>query len=170
VEPAGEACDAFGLFPALQRSDPDVVLLDHRIGGELGVLLCRRITRRLLAPAVIIYSAFARDRLTVPALVAGADAVLDKGGPERELVSTIHAVGQGRRRVPEISRVDMLAASSLLSEEDGSLLRLLVRGESAADAAKALSTSVDAVETRVDGMLATLLGVPGPAERATRAC
>jgi DNA-binding NarL/FixJ family response regulator len=157
IEPAGDASDGYEVLPAIQRTTPDVVLLDHRLPGESGIVLCRKIKRALVAPAVGIYSAFATDQLTIPALVAGADAVLDKGIPANELMSAIHALARGERIIPAVERIDMLAASSLLSPDQLVLLGMIVHGENPAGMASTMRLSTDAVEQEIDRILQTLL-------------
>ncbi len=168
VEPVGEAADAYEVLPALQSTRPDVVLLDHRIPGESGVLLCRRITRQTLAPAVAIYSAFARDRLIIPALVAGAGAVLDKGVPARELMLTLHELAAGRRVVPDSTAAEMRAASALLDADDRALLDMRVSGQTVGQVAQALGISPADVDRRIDVILSTLLVGAGETEPASQ--
>ena len=94
--PAGTAADAAALAPLLYRSRPDIVLLDYNLPDIDGLTVCREIKAEALLPGVILYSAFADGSMTIPAIVAGADGILNKGVPARELFAAIReAVGGG---------------------------------------------------------------------------
>ncbi|MBA3748452.1 MAG: response regulator transcription factor [Solirubrobacterales bacterium] len=58
------------LWPMLNRTKPDIVVLDYHLPGDDGLVLCRAIKRRLPAPAVLLYSAYADAALTIPARLA----------------------------------------------------------------------------------------------------
>ena len=53
--------------------------------------------------AVIFYSAFADPSMTVPAIVAGADAIVHKGGQPRELFDAIRETARGDKALPPVS-------------------------------------------------------------------
>ena len=66
------------LLPLLRRTRPDVVLLDCHPPMVADLRACRLVKCLLPAPRVLIYSAYADERLRVAARVAGADGLLDK--------------------------------------------------------------------------------------------
>lgn len=160
---AAEASDAFEIEAALRRSRPDVVLLDNRLPGRSGVAICRSIKRQLTPPAVAIYSAFGSDHLLVPALLAGADALIDKGAAATSLIATIRRLASGERLVPEIDPEQIRAAAQALSDDDRPLLGMLIHGASRREVATTLHLSADDVEHRVDRVLSRLLAdrLPG---------
>jgi DNA-binding NarL/FixJ family response regulator len=107
-------------------TNPDVVVLDYRLPHVNGLVLCRRIKQEVLAPAVLLYSAYADPALVVPALVAGADAVVHRGAPARELLQAIRAVSAGEARfpapIPELTQ----DAAAAVEPDDRPILELLV--------------------------------------------
>src|SRR5690349_21601419 len=74
---AGIAClgesDGRGetLWPLLERTDPDVVILDYHLPQTNGLVLCHQLKHRPPAPQVILYSAYATPSFVFPATVAG---------------------------------------------------------------------------------------------------
>ena len=84
------------LWPLLRRVEPDVVLLDYHLPKGDGLQLCYRIKQHVPAPAVIIFSAYASPDLQLPAQLAKADALLNKGVGARELFESIRGCRRGR--------------------------------------------------------------------------
>ncbi|MGI8781269.1 MAG: response regulator [Solirubrobacteraceae bacterium] len=124
--PAGTAASAAELAPLLYRSRPDIVLLDYNLPDVDGLTVCRDLKGQALAPGVILYSAFADGSMTVPAIVAGADGILDKGVPARDLFAAIREVTRGGDALPPISSEQLRAASAALDDEDLPILGMLI--------------------------------------------
>jgi DNA-binding response OmpR family regulator len=78
-------------FEALQREDPDVVLLDLELPDTDGVQVCRLIRQRSNA-AIIVVTAYGEETDRVLALDAGADDYLVKPFGLSELLARIRAV------------------------------------------------------------------------------
>ena len=83
---------------------PDLVLLDYHLPHGDGLQLCHRIKQRIPAPRVIVFSAYAGPALTLPARLAKADGLLDKGVPARDLFEAIRLVNRGERLLEPVSR------------------------------------------------------------------
>jgi DNA-binding NarL/FixJ family response regulator len=159
---AGMASDGAGVAPMLYRTRPDVILLDYHLPDADGLTLCRRIKADLPAPAVILYSAFADETLTLPAVVAGVDGILHKGGPARELFEGIRRVARGGDAMPPVSPPLLEAARQALDPEDLPILGMLLDRAPAAEIASTLRVEGPELRDRIDRMLRRLR-VPVPA-------
>jgi DNA-binding NarL/FixJ family response regulator len=156
IVPLGTASSEEDLGAMLTRTRPDVVLLDYHLPGADGLKLCRRLKRDVPAPGVLLYSAYADSALVVPAILAGADGLLNKSAPAPELFDALRAVARGDRVLPPVPRALLEAAGQRVDAGDLPILAMLVDGASLADVADALRTPVRDVVRRVDGMLERL--------------
>jgi DNA-binding NarL/FixJ family response regulator len=157
LTPVGAAGGPIELWPLLNARRPDVVLLDYHLpGGQDGLQLCRRIKGRLLAPKVLLYSAYAGSSLAIPATVAGADGVVGKGIPARELYEAIRRVARGERVLPPIPPELMREATERLEPDDTPILAMLLHDTAMSEIASIVQLDVPAVERRVDEIIARL--------------
>jgi DNA-binding NarL/FixJ family response regulator len=152
------------LAAALNRTKPDVVLLDYHLPGSDGLVLCRRIKRTVPPPAVLIYSAYADAQLAIPAVLAGADGLLHKGATAPELYHAIRAVARGQVVMPPVPPSLIEAAGARLEPEDMPILGMRLEGAPLEDIASALRCDAAELARRLDRMLGRLrVSVPTPA-------
>jgi two-component system response regulator DevR len=154
--PAGVAATAAELASVLYRNRPDVVLLDYNLPDVDGLTVCRDIKSQIPAPGVILYSAFADASMTVPAIVAGADGIVNKGVPARELFQAIREVARGGDALPAISSELLEAASLTLDEQDLPILGMLIDRTPPHDIADTLRLELPALRTRIGRMVGRL--------------
>ena len=164
----GTAADAAELAPLLYRSQPDIVLLDYNLPDVDGLTVCREIKTAALSPGVILYSAFADGAMTIPAIVAGADGILNKGVPARELFAAIREVAGGGDALPPVSPEQLAAAGAALDDDDLPILGMLVDRTPVHDIADTLRIDHVTLNRRVGRMLDHLTASVQPAAHRPR--
>jgi two-component system, NarL family, response regulator DevR len=98
LEVVGESADAAGTVLLLERTVPDIVLLDIRLHGvqdDEGLWLCRQLTTSFPTVKVIVLSSFLEDRLVLQAIQHGAKGYVLKDVDVVELVRDVRAVYAG---------------------------------------------------------------------------
>jgi DNA-binding NarL/FixJ family response regulator len=148
------------LLPLLRRTRPDVVLLDCHPPKVAGLRACRLVKCLLPAPRVLIYSAYADERLRVAARVAGADGLLDKNSSALDLVQAIRGVHSGRRLLGTIEPIAVQDAARLLDRQEARILAMLLDDVLPSEIAVALSMSPASVGRRVTDILGRLCAEP----------
>ncbi len=156
IVPLGAAGSAGELWPALNRTRPDVVLLDYHLPPDDGLALCRRIRRTLPPPAVLLYSAYADASLVIPARLAGAAGLVHKSAPANELYDAIRAVAAGGSVLPPLPRELLADAGERIDPADLPILGMALDDTPAADIAGVLGITAGELDARIDGMLARL--------------
>jgi DNA-binding NarL/FixJ family response regulator len=163
VEVVGEASDgaqAVACFGALQ---PDVTLMDLRLPNMGGVEAITRIRTEFPAARFIVLTTFDGDEDIYRSLQAGAKAYLLKGMTCEELLSTIHAVNNGRTFIPP-QIAEKLAERMSWQELTARELRVLERIV-AGRANKEIAADLKISETTVKSHVNSLLGKLGVADR-----
>jgi DNA-binding NarL/FixJ family response regulator len=166
--PVGTAAGLADLEPLLYRTAPDVVLLDYYLDGEDGLGVCREIKSAVPSPAVVIYSAYADPSLLVPAIVAGADAVVHKGVPAHELFEAIRTVARGASAIPPASPALLKGAAMALDPEDLPILGMLMDHTTPADIMNTVDIEHAELNARIHRMLEALKPSAATAQAAPR--
>ena len=115
--------DSAGLFEALDRKAPDLILLDIMLPGEDGLAICRRLRlpgSQCENTPLIFLSALGELADRVVGLELGADDYLTKPFEMRELVARIRALLRRAKRVPQ-SAADQADVGA--DDEHGSIWR-----------------------------------------------
>ena len=156
----GVARDQYELWPSMHRLAPDVVVLDHHLPGESGLLLAHRIKSLPVAPRVLVYSAYADDRLAQGAVVAGADGIVHKHAAARELTHAIRVVASGDRVWPDIDDEARSRLRSELGPGDWDIVAMLLDGVARHAVAARMGISPAALHERVEQIVLRIATQP----------
>jgi DNA-binding NarL/FixJ family response regulator len=153
--PVGAAADQDGALGEARRTRPDVALVDYHLRDGDGLLLCRDLKSLPAPPRVLIYSAFADAGLGLPATIAGADGLVDKGTPTEELFERVRTVARGGTAL-QVSAEARTAGAARLETRDLPILGMLMERTPRAEIAKVLRLDERELDSRVEAMLTRL--------------
>ncbi|MGY5628993.1 response regulator transcription factor [Streptomyces sp. CRB46] len=172
VEIVGEAADGDEVAGLVDRTRPDVVLMDIRMPGVDGLTATERLRGRPDAPQVIVLTTFHADEQVLRALRAGAAGFVLKDTPPAEILDAVRRVAAGdpvlspavTRRLMEhaaggaadVRRARARARIETLNEREREVAVAVGRGLANAAIAAELFMSVATVKTHVSRILAKL--------------
>ncbi|MGW1267752.1 response regulator [Streptomyces sp. NPDC002491] len=171
IDVVAEATNGLEAVEAVNRTRPDVVLMDVRMPAMDGLEATRRIlTGTAGAPRVIILTTFDLDRYVYAALSAGASGFLLKDVTPEQLTAAVRTARTGdallapaitRRLVQRFTRRGSDAAAlhrdlASLTPRELEVLGLLARGLSNAELAARLHLAEATVKTHVARILGKL--------------
>jgi DNA-binding NarL/FixJ family response regulator len=160
VGTAASAGEAHDLWLAVERPPADVVVVDRHLPDEDGLSLCLWLHTRTPAPAVVIYSAFADEALVLPAVVAGAAALVGKVADPADLCAAVGAAAAGGRDMPHVSPTVGAVQAARLPSEDMPVLGMLRHGVAATEIAATVGIDDTALVARRWAMLEALSAAP----------
>jgi CheY-like chemotaxis protein len=96
-EVVASVADGGALLEAVQRFQPDVIVLDVNLPGVHGLEACRRITQVNPQIKIIMFTAMSEEDVKEQSFAAGASAFVSKLAAGGDLLSAINRlrVGQG---------------------------------------------------------------------------
>jgi two-component system, NarL family, response regulator DevR len=153
MEVVAEASTAAEAVRAVEKFNPDVVLMDIRLPGEGGIEATRQVTARFPNSKVVMVTSFADDDLVVRAISAGAMGYVLKQVGNEELLRAIRAAARGEAvldpsttarllsRVRELDRKSEEDAFRDLSDREMDVLTQVARGKTNAEIGKILNLS-----------------------------
>jgi two-component system, NarL family, response regulator DevR len=123
-EVVGEAASVAEAHEVVERTSPDVAVLDVVLPDGDGIQLCREIRARHPETACVLLTSFPEPRGMLSAALAGAAAYLAKDRSSADLVGIISAVAEGERLLDPDSVSALLDQLSAGPSEDALLSRL----------------------------------------------
>lgn len=162
IEVVGEASDGDEAVDLVERTSPDVVLMDLRMPRMDGIEATRRVRARFPDVRVIVLTAYADDHRVLEAVRAGASGYLLKDVEEEDLAETIRTVHAGQVLVGPGAAEDLaqgLARDTqerALTRRERDVLICLGSGLANRDIAGRLGLSEKTVKNHVSSVLAKL--------------
>lgn len=190
-EVVAEADDELSAIREAERSRPDVVVMDVRLGQGSGIEVTREIRARNPTIQVLMLTSFADDEALFASVMAGAAGYLLKQIRSGAIIEAIRAVGAGQsmldpavtkavldqwRSAQQAVRDEKLAR---LSSREERILDLIAKGRTNREIGEELHLAEKTVKNYVSGILAKLevarraeaavyLAQHGEGHRATR--
>ncbi|MDQ2870184.1 MAG: response regulator transcription factor [Acidobacteriota bacterium] len=169
IEVVAEAGDGTSAVAAIEAARPDLVLLDLRMPGLSGIQVLEALSERRSLPPTIVLTTFDDEELVVEAFRAGARGFLLKDVSLEGLVRAIHTVMDGGTVVAPVLGADTargaksvgsdfprLEPPDPLTAREIEVLRLMARGESNREIARALFVAEGTVKNHVSSILSKL--------------
>ena len=162
-----EAADGNDALDQTRHERPDVILMDIRMPGIDGIDATRRLIASGCVARILMLTTFDLDEYLYEAIRAGASGFLLKTAPPRQLIAAIRDAMTGdtlvaptitRRLVEEFvarPRPDTAAPSALsrLTPREFEVLKLIAKGLSNTELARALFVSETTAKTHVARIL-----------------
>lgn len=156
---AGEAADGRDVVELYRKLEPDIVLMDLRLGPEFsGVEAIIALRKSFPECKVIVVTTYDTDEDIYRAIQSGAQSYLLKDMSKADIISTIRAVHAGERPLPPnvAQRLAIRLKREELSPRELEVLQLIVKGRSNKEIAAALFISEDTVKSRLKSLFTKL--------------
>lgn len=145
---------------AARSASPDIGVVDFHLANRDGLTLARRLKAMPDPPRVLVFSAYADQRLELAALVSGADGVLSKHALGVELCDRIKALARGQGRQFMISGDTLATACRELDPQDRPILGMLAHGTPLPEIATVLGMKEPWLDVRLWAILERLKAPP----------
>jgi DNA-binding NarL/FixJ family response regulator len=169
----GEAADGAAAIQEVDRTRPDVVLMDIRMPGLDGIEATRQLRQAGDDTRILILTTFGHEEYVVEALRAGAAGFILKDATPEELVQAVRVIASGEallspavttrliaRMLPTLLAGRPAVATSgdlsRLTDREREVLLLLARGRSNAEIGEELYISETTVKTHISHVLSKL--------------
>jgi DNA-binding NarL/FixJ family response regulator len=167
IEVIGAAANGPAALKLATELEPDIILLDIRLGGADGLNVAKQLRDRQPTSRIIILTSYDDDEYLLEAAQAGVHGYMLKGASAEVLASAIRSIHEGERQLSPalLSKVlrqfEALAAEkarygSGLLEDEVRILRLLCEGATNKEIADELYWSEVTVKRKLPDIYAKL--------------
>src|SRR5215213_1760123 len=151
LELVGAVARGEQVLDAIQREQPEAVIMDVRLPGIDGISALKRISQNAPGVKTVVFSAYGDKRLLSDAISAGARGYVMKGSPPEDLLRAVRAVTAGKPFVdPSLSPALLMTdgmADAPLSEREREILQLLAEGFHTEEVARRIGLSAETVKS-----------------------
>jgi two-component system response regulator NreC len=172
IELVGEGATAADALRIIAETTPDVAVLDLTLPGDSGLSIIPQIREQYPTVRILVLTMHDDVEYAKNVLAAGASSYMTKSAAETEVLSTVHAVYEGRMIVslgsmasepgrllashsPESNRVNA-PHIPLLSEREREVIVLIAQGHTSAEIADKLFLSSKTIDTYRSRMMTKL--------------
>jgi DNA-binding NarL/FixJ family response regulator len=145
----------------IERLEPDVALVDIRLGDDSGIELTRALLDGNPGRRIVLYTGSSDVELLVSGLDSGARGYALKEGTPGELTSALETVAAGGTYVDPRLRTALLSRQATqrmpsLSKREREIMDLLSQGLTGEDVAQRLVLSSETVKTHIRNAMSKL--------------
>ncbi len=161
----GEAADGVAGYATIERTQPDVAVIDLGLPGLDGIALTQRVKRAFPEVRIVIMTMVDVEEEVIAALAAGADAYCLKSSPLDVLVDAVRIAREGGAYFdPRIAHVVLArfspraapAGESPLTPRESEVLRLIAEGKANTEIAEQLNIGLGTVKGHIRDILEKL--------------
>lgn len=161
---SGVASTMASALELVERTRPQVVVVDYRLAREHGIEAARRIRQAVPGSSVVLLSAVATGEVLSRAVAAGCTGAVTKDVSVGNLSSVVRAAARGERAVAgdfeghirSLSGGGKAMRRSLLTAREQEILRAISHGETTPAIARSLGLSEYTVRNHVRNILGKL--------------
>jgi DNA-binding NarL/FixJ family response regulator len=172
IDVAGEAASYPEAISMIERTQPDVTILDLRMpgSGSGGLSVLGEARKRGFATKFLILSSYASEEEIYQAIRAGASGYILKDVDRAQLIQAIRDVNDGRGHIPLSIQTLLEGRKAMrdLTPRELEVLRLVVRGLTNKEISNVLGSSANTIRNQTISIFEKL-GVADRAEAATAA-
>ncbi|MFD9892080.1 response regulator [Amycolatopsis sp. NPDC059027] len=164
IEVVAEAGGVDEALAVAMHVEPDVAVVDVRLGDGDGITLCRELRSKPNAPQCLMLTAFDDEEAMVGAIMAGASGYLLKQVRGQDVVNAVREVAAGRSLLDPVTTARVLDKLrhpptddlDTLTDRERDVLELIGQGLSNREIAERLFLAEKTVKNYVTSVLAKL--------------